>query len=136
MLPPPPRSNLTDTLFPSTPLFRSVVRPVDDLVDRKGGRKAVGIVAVPRRQFLGDAVQPFVEQRLRTSVQGGKAADDARLALRDDQVGTGDDEQRRADDGQARSEEHTSELQSLMRNSYAVFCLTQTLNTDIITKTN
>src|SRR3546814_3311587 len=25
--------------------------------------------------------------------------------------------------GQARSEEHTSELQSLMRNSYAVFCL-------------
>src|SRR3546814_1367021 len=27
--------------------------------------------------------------------------------------------------GQMRSEEHTSELQSLMRNSYAVFCLTQ-----------
>src|SRR3546814_9931593 len=26
-------------------------------------------------------------------------------------------------EGQARSEEHTSELQSLMRNSYAVFCL-------------
>src|SRR3546814_1908316 len=29
----------------------------------------------------------------------------------------------------ARSEEHTSELQSLMRNSYAVFCLKQTKNT-------
>src|SRR3546814_2807479 len=28
-----------------------------------------------------------------------------------------------------RSEEHTSELQSLMRNSYAVFCLTQTTTT-------
>src|SRR3546814_6474985 len=28
-----------------------------------------------------------------------------------------------ADRGRARSEEHTSELQSLMRNSYAVFCL-------------
>src|SRR3546814_3618433 len=27
--------------------------------------------------------------------------------------------------GEARSEEHTSELQSLMRNSYAVFCLTK-----------
>src|SRR3546814_5644398 len=27
--------------------------------------------------------------------------------------------------GRARSEEHTSELQSLMRNSYAVFCLTK-----------
>src|SRR3546814_7724603 len=29
----------------------------------------------------------------------------------------------KAADGQARSEEHTSELQSLMRSSYAVFCL-------------
>src|SRR3546814_1179536 len=29
---------------------------------------------------------------------------------------------------QARSEEHTSELQSLMRNSYAVFCLTKKNN--------
>src|SRR3546814_4399900 len=28
--------------------------------------------------------------------------------------------------GDRRSEEHTSELQSLMRNSYAVFCLTKT----------
>src|SRR3546814_7660506 len=28
-------------------------------------------------------------------------------------------------EGDARSEEHTSELQSLMRNSYAVFCLTK-----------
>src|SRR3546814_9348474 len=30
---------------------------------------------------------------------------------------------RRSADGATRSEEHTSELQSLMRNSYAVFCL-------------
>src|SRR3546814_9467941 len=30
-----------------------------------------------------------------------------------------------ADDSAERSEEHTSELQSLMRNSYAVFCLTK-----------
>src|SRR3546814_2494418 len=30
----------------------------------------------------------------------------------------------------ARSEEHTSELQSLMRNSYAVFCLKKTKNTN------
>src|SRR3546814_4069715 len=29
---------------------------------------------------------------------------------------------------EVRSEEHTSELQSLMRNSYAVFCLTTTNN--------
>src|SRR3546814_10756998 len=31
--------------------------------------------------------------------------------------------------GYCRSEEHTSELQSLMRNSYAVFCLKKTKNT-------
>src|SRR3546814_1581340 len=31
--------------------------------------------------------------------------------------------------GEARSEEHTSELQSLMRNSYAVFCLKKTTTT-------
>src|SRR3546814_5538440 len=34
-----------------------------------------------------------------------------------------------------RSEEHTSELQSLMRNSYAVFCLKKKKNTDNLTKT-
>src|SRR3546814_6679000 len=32
---------------------------------------------------------------------------------------------------QLRSEEHTSELQSLMRNSYAVFCLKQKKNTTL-----
>src|SRR3546814_8548360 len=31
--------------------------------------------------------------------------------------------------GHARSEEHTSELQSLMRNSYAAFCLKKKINT-------
>src|SRR3546814_10309470 len=36
------------------------------------------------------------------------------------------DQQRDADEGEGRSEEHTSELQSLMRISYAVFCLKKT----------
>src|SRR3546814_4074228 len=36
---------------------------------------------------------------------------------------------------EARSEEHTSELQSLMRNSYAVFCLKQNKNTKRIVHT-
>src|SRR3546814_7266313 len=35
----------------------------------------------------------------------------------------------------ARSEEHTSELQSLMRNSYAVFCLKKKTNNTIKTRT-
>src|SRR3546814_1610581 len=36
----------------------------------------------------------------------------------------------RDDNGTLRSEEHTSELQSLMRNSYAVFCLTKKKHTN------
>src|SRR3546814_5851176 len=81
-------------------------------------------------------MQPFVEERLRPRVERRKTADDARLALCDDQFGSRYNEQWRSDDGQAqavenrgkghesvRSEEHTSELQSLMRISYAVFCL-------------
>src|SRR3546814_5458053 len=37
--------------------------------------------------------------------------------------------------GHARSEEHTSELQSLMRNSYAVFCLKKKKNNNTIQRT-
>ena len=76
---------------------------MDDLVDREGGGRAIRIVSVPLRQFLGDAVQPFVEQRLRARVQRWKGSDDPRLALGDDQFRTGDDEQRRPDDGQAQA---------------------------------
>src|SRR3546814_11370065 len=76
-----------------------VVRFMDDLVDRIGRREAVGIVAVPRGEFLGDLVQPFVEERLRTGVERGEAAADASLALRDAAFGTRYDEQWRSDDG-------------------------------------
>src|SRR3546814_2440498 len=37
---------------------------------------------------------------------------------------------------EGRSEEHTSELQSLMRISYAVFCLKQKKNTELTTRTH
>ena len=78
-----------------------VVRFVDDLVDRIGRGRAIGIVAIMRRQFLGDLVQPFVDLALRPRIQRGEAADNARLALRDDQLRPGYDEQRRSDDGDA-----------------------------------
>src|SRR3546814_3960398 len=81
----PPRSTRTDTLFPYTTLFRSVLE------------------AQHRRQRL--------------VVDGGKAGGTARLVARLRRH----DENRLA--GIFRSEEHTSELQSLMRISYAVFCL-------------
>ncbi len=58
-----------------------------------------------RREFLGDLVKPFVELRLGAGVERGKRADNARLALRNDELGSGNDEQRRADDGQPQTVE-------------------------------
>src|SRR3546814_2050033 len=78
----PPRSTRTDTLFPYTTLFRSLV--VDG---------------------VGDLVED-----LERPVDGLVGDDEGREELDDLVLG-------------ARSEEHTSELQSLMRISYAVFCL-------------
>src|SRR3546814_5880470 len=90
----PPRSTRTDTLFPYTTLFRST-----------GGLHA----ARGRARDRGPGKRQAARRRARR--QG-------RL-----------DRQRVAQEGRpavlprARSEEHTSELQSLMRISYAVFCL-------------
>src|SRR3546814_7887307 len=92
----PPRSTRTDTLFPYTTLFRS-------LVQRLGLVQAFVALHADQRQveIFGRGVGEF-----------GLA--DARRAF--DQDGL-------AELAGDRSEEHTSELQSLMRNSYAVFCL-------------
>src|SRR3546814_6805685 len=91
----PPRSTLTDTLFPDTTRFRSAL----------GASQHGGAVGVSRRQGGG-----------RGNAGGGAGARIAR--------GTGDrDAQRLPCARMLRSEERTSELQSLMRISYAVFCL-------------
>src|SRR3546814_10871399 len=105
----PPRSTRTDTLFPYTTLFRSV--RIDD--DR-----------IPRDH------QSAVEIRRPGPVPQGKAGAVA-LSIRD--AGAfhrgGVPRLFRDRPGRAeipagvRSEEHTSELQSLMRISYAAFCL-------------
>src|SRR3546814_10262644 len=106
----PPRSTLTDTLFPSTTLFRSgectVKRP-----------RHVGELAAPQIAFL---------RSNRSQRDVGFAARKAEHAIVDDKLdhdaGMGLPERGEAP-RQHRSEEHTSELQSLMRISYAVFCL-------------
>src|SRR3546814_7559559 len=102
----PPRSTRTDTLFPYTTLFRSL--PHGPLGD--GARAAVNGVADPQRPhgvpFASHEGQ-HGERRLRNP-----QAEPGRQAERQ-QIG----------DRLGRSEEHTSELQSLMRISYAVFCL-------------
>src|SRR3546814_15113841 len=97
----PPRSTRTDTLFPYTTLFRS----------RQPLRSALRILELPRpgdrvawrhSHFARDLLPRLVDE-----------ADDVAIAH------VNVDPCR----GSRRSEEHTSELQSLMRISYAVFCL-------------
>src|SRR3546814_1418292 len=90
----PPRSTRTDTLFPYTTLFRSAV------------------AAVAGTQHTGDvlALGRLLAQ---------EHAHEASLKM----CGSSDGRQLGGARRCRRSEEHTSELQSLMRISYAVFCL-------------
>src|SRR3546814_5627281 len=68
------------------------------------------------RRHLGDVARAKADDH----VAGAKVARrDARRKRRSERVGVGDDIRL------PRSEEHTSELQSLMRISYAVICLKQ-----------
>src|SRR3546814_9456950 len=97
----PPRSTRTDTLFPYTTLFRSSQ-------DRNLGPEAARLQDPEEPQgSLCDAVGRSVGR----SDRGDRAS--------------GCDQRRYhpLDHHQGRTEEHTSELQSLMRISYAVFCL-------------
>src|SRR3546814_9492269 len=107
----PPRSTRTDTLFPYTTLFRSCGGAGGDR--RDGTDRARMARRVPVARHLVPADLP---QACRPALQ--RRADSCRGAgLRPSRV------QAVAGAGAGRSEEHTSELQSLMRNSYAVFCL-------------
>src|SRR3546814_2032774 len=77
-------------------------------------------VGVQRDELTAD-----VEDRREDAAQEGRADDaaqDDREAIQEPDLGHGAEA---GDRGQQRSEEHTSELQSLMRISYAVFCLTK-----------
>src|SRR3546814_4166285 len=100
----PPRSTRTDTLFPYTTLFRSVPVP------RRSVRKLGNSIRGP----VGRA--PWRDRRIARS-------DNDRPGQRRVLPGRASHYDRRIDEERDRSEEHTSELQSLMRISYAVFCL-------------
>src|SRR3546814_5431656 len=99
----PPRSTRTDTLFPYTTLFRS--RRIVGFDDRK-------FVACRRSDPFDLAVNVRSLKRIDSNDNRLSRRDARRLGLLE--VGGYPDH---------RSEEHTSELQSLMRISYAVFCL-------------
>src|SRR3546814_5558324 len=101
----PPRSTRTDTRFPYTTLFRS-----HD--DQRRAEQAEGGIARRIEQAVGRRIVRFQEiaigerdreQPAQPAEQEAEAHQRGALVIR--------------------SEEHTSELQSLMRISYAVFCL-------------
>src|SRR3546814_4836068 len=100
----PPRSTRTDTLFPYTTLFRS--RPT-------GQARAEAPTASSTQ---GNRISPALRPRHISCRTGSPACPNA-------------DRDRAAQ----RSEEHTSELQSLMHISYAVFCLKKKKQNTLIT---
>src|SRR3546814_3622544 len=150
----PPRSTRTDTLFPYTTLFRSEETPhwfewdnksksyyVTDVayretnIELKAGTSELSLAA-----YLAEAdihadldpgasqvtvapwsfshVNPHVFSRIRLAIEKGTC-----LMLEYRSMRTPEPHKRTVEPH--RSEEHTSELQSLMRISYAVFCLKQ-----------
>src|SRR3546814_8093503 len=91
----PPRATRTDTLFPYTTLFRSDIADKRRVHSHEFMQEVHDRLRVERAKEAGDPILPVADA----------IAGEARLIAFD------------------RSEEHTSELQSLMRTSYAVFCL-------------
>src|SRR3546814_15237012 len=94
----PPRSTRTDTLFPYTTLFRSRLAAAPEKMLSLVIDSTTGVTEAEARRLAGELGLT------------GAAADQAIAVMR------------------GRSEEHTSELQSLMRISYAVFCLKKKKN--------
>src|SRR3546814_9128571 len=107
----PPRSTRTDTLFPYTTLFRSVIPLVIATGAGAASRYSLGLV-ISTGLAIGTLFTLFVVPAIY-------------MLLAEDH------------EKEIRSEEHTSELQSLMRNSYAVFCLkTKTQHNKTTNNTN
>src|SRR3546814_5856832 len=114
----PPRSTRTDTLFPYTTLFRSLADLVDD--DGQGAADLRGeFRGADRGSLFHDALVTLFLDRF-----GHRVGQGVRLRAGDGFEAKGADVvELRFVEPVERSEEHTSELQSLMRISYAVFCL-------------
>src|SRR3546814_9833678 len=137
----PPRSTRTDTLFPYTTLFRSLPSDPGHAIWRRdfaGASGLFGLTLKPCRQeaaaALVDSVELFgigaswggyeslmilanpaaMRSATRWDPPGPTLRIHAGLEHSDDLI---------ADLEAGRSDEHTSELQSLMRTSYAVLCL-------------
>src|SRR3546814_6627304 len=105
----PPRSTRTDTLFPYTTLFRSASLPHSPIC-------SYDLPSTSASGGSASTIPVFPCPTTRPSPHGTQNA--ARPGARRHARIPG------------RSEEHTSELQSLMRSSYDVFCLKKKRNKD------
>src|SRR3546814_5524058 len=114
-----PEATSTDTAYPYTKLFRTETVEVRD-ADRSAFGGIFGIGEYPASttptQFQSLLAVDFAFVLTQSFTFLGRAAASERFRLRQKQMEN------------ARSEEHTSELQSLMRISYAVFCLNKKKN--------
>src|SRR3546814_9495749 len=106
MLRRPPRATRTDTLFPYTTLFRSLEKRASLQGEQRRILRMTKRAAEQGSELVRRLLAFARRQRLEPHP--------FRLASLQETV---------------RSEEHTSELQSLMRISYAVFCLKKKKNT-------
>src|SRR3546814_5764058 len=106
----PPRSTRTATLFPYTTLFRS--RSVHEALAGLGNVEAPEV-----KQEPDVSIRTSIKPDYIVCLEDGKKLKMLRRHLMTHYNMTPEDYRAK------RSEEHTSELQSLMRNSYAVFCL-------------
>src|SRR3546814_2296415 len=119
----PPRSTRTDTRFPYTTLFRSNISDATPLglgallPDQWNNVEQIEQLKAPIILFHGgkDDVVPASSSEELLEAASGPAAF---ISMKD---------------WTHRSEEHTSELQSLMRISYAVFCLKKKKHVEYIT---
>src|SRR3546814_8935359 len=113
----PPRSTRTDTLFPYTTLFRSGELRIKGRAQRQNGtgsfHRASAIQRHGKTKYVSGAESPG-GCRGRPECLHYQGTNLHPCFLSQDASGPCPG---------SRSEEHTSELQSLMRISYAVFCL-------------
>src|SRR3546814_6583372 len=116
----PPRSTRTDTLFPYTTPFRSPLQQCSRFEQRQPHHPRIAAEQMPDKRFTAalDGVSTGLAHRL----AGRHVGRDLRFG--------------QLAECHLRSEEHTSELQSLMRISYAVFGLKKKTTERISTRIN
>src|SRR3546814_8761284 len=101
----PPRSTRTDTPFPYTTLVRSHVGHIIE-----AAKMGADVATIPPAVLRAMYKHPLTDKGLEAFLADWAKTGQTILGARG-----------------KRSEEHTSELQSLMRTSYAVFCLKKTI---------